>query len=97
MTSRQAAENTPGDLRTATVRSSSAAISQPGVPAPRKCRVTTAVGYSEGMLVDHEKYGRGRITEVSGHGAMRKLRIRFSSGERAFIADKAKLTVVKNG
>ena len=30
------------------------------------------------MLVDHETYGRGRITEVSGHGAMRKLKIRFS-------------------
>jgi DNA helicase-2/ATP-dependent DNA helicase PcrA len=55
----------------------------------------TVVGYSEGMLVEHERYGRGRITEVSGHGAMRKLRIRFSSGERAFIADKAKLTIVK--
>lgn len=50
--------------------------------------------YSEGMLVDHEKYGRGRITEVSGHGALRKIKIRFPSGERAFIADKAKLTVV---
>ncbi len=49
------------------------------------------------MLVDHDNYGRGRITEVSGHGALRKIKIRFSGGERAFIADKAKLTVVKQG
>jgi DNA helicase-2/ATP-dependent DNA helicase PcrA len=53
--------------------------------------------YSEGMLVDHDQYGRGRVTEVSGHGVMRKIKIRFSSGERAFIASKAKLTVVTKG
>ncbi len=55
---------------------------------------TVAVGYSEGMIVDHETYGRGRVTEVSGQGVLRKIKIRFSSGERAFIAAKAKLTVV---
>ncbi|HWY88143.1 MAG TPA: 3'-5' exonuclease, partial [Gemmataceae bacterium] len=77
-----------------------------GIPLPDVARaregtaataVALAAGYSEGMLVDHEKYGRGRITEMSGHGAMRKLRIRFPGGERAFIADKAKLTIVTKG
>ncbi|MCI0377933.1 MAG: UvrD-helicase domain-containing protein [Gemmataceae bacterium] len=51
-------------------------------------------GYREGMTVEHEKYGRGKITEVSGHGALRKIKIRFTGGERAFIAEKAKLTIV---
>jgi DNA helicase-2/ATP-dependent DNA helicase PcrA len=52
--------------------------------------------FAEGMLVQHEQYGHGRITEVSGYGAMRKLKIRFPAhGEKTFIADKAKLTVVR--
>lgn len=55
----------------------------------------TAVGYAEGMLVRHDTYGMGRVTEVSGHGAFRKIRIRFSTaGEKVFVAEKAKLTVV---
>jgi DNA helicase-2/ATP-dependent DNA helicase PcrA len=75
-----------------------------GIPLPVTVRskgdeagaaTATAVAYSEGMLVEHEKYGRGRVLEVSGHGSMRKLKIRFPGGERSFIADKAKLTVVK--
>jgi DNA helicase-2/ATP-dependent DNA helicase PcrA len=77
-----------------------------GIPVPKartskeeaaSTSAATGAGYSEGMLVEHERYGRGRITEVSGHGAMRKVKIRFASGERAFIADKAKLAVVKKG
>jgi DNA helicase-2/ATP-dependent DNA helicase PcrA len=51
--------------------------------------------YAEGMLVRHETYGHGRITEVSGYGALRKIRVRFSSGERSFIATMAKLEVIR--
>jgi DNA helicase-2/ATP-dependent DNA helicase PcrA len=52
--------------------------------------------FAKGTLVRHDKYGQGRITEVSGHGAMRKVKIRFSSaGERTFLVDKAKLTIVR--
>jgi DNA helicase-2/ATP-dependent DNA helicase PcrA len=51
--------------------------------------------YREGMLVRHETYGHGRVTEVSGHGALRKVKVRFSSsGERTFLVDKAKLAIV---
>ncbi len=32
------------------------------------------------MLVHHDVYGVGRITDVSGQGVLRKLKIRFSSG-----------------
>ncbi len=53
--------------------------------------------YREGMLVQHEEYGLGRITEVSGYGAMQKIKIRFQvGGERSFRVDMAKLTIVRN-
>ncbi|HZU38093.1 MAG TPA: ATP-dependent DNA helicase, partial [Gemmataceae bacterium] len=52
--------------------------------------------YVEGMMVRHERYGPGRVTEVSGYGAMRKIKVRFSSaGERTFLAEKAKLAIVR--
>jgi len=51
--------------------------------------------YAEGMLVRHDIYGQGRITQVSGYGVMRKIKIRFSShGEKTFVAEKAKLAIV---
>lgn len=51
--------------------------------------------YEEGMLVRHEQYGHGKVTEVSGYGALRKVKVRFSSaGERTFLVDKAKLVIV---
>jgi len=54
-----------------------------------------APGFVEGMIVRHDNYGQGRVTEVSGYGALRKVKVRFSSaGERTFLADKAKLAVL---
>jgi DNA helicase-2/ATP-dependent DNA helicase PcrA len=53
-------------------------------------------GYAVGGLVMHATYGVGKITNVVGQGASRKLKIRFSSGEKTFIADKAKLSIVQN-
>ena len=39
--------------------------------------------FAEGMVVRHETYGTGKITEVSGFGALRKVKVRFgSSGTR---------------
>ena len=55
-----------------------------------------ADAYAEGMHVKHPNYGAGQIVEVSGHGAMRKVKIRFrTAGERSFIADKVTLEVVR--
>lgn len=52
--------------------------------------------YEEGMLVRHEQYGMGKVTHVSGYGAMRKIKIRFAAaGERTFVAGKAKLQIVR--
>jgi DNA helicase II / ATP-dependent DNA helicase PcrA len=51
--------------------------------------------YNEGMLVQHDAYGVGKIMSVSGHGALKKVKIRFAKGgERTFIAEKAKLTII---
>jgi DNA helicase-2/ATP-dependent DNA helicase PcrA len=55
-------------------------------------------GYAVGMLVRHATYGTGRITELSGYGAMRKVKIRFqTAGERSFIADKVTLEIIRKG
>ncbi len=54
-----------------------------------------SVDYGVGMIVNHATHGRGRVTEVSGHGALRKVKVRFADGERAFIAAKAKMTIVQ--
>jgi hypothetical protein len=51
--------------------------------------------YAEGMLVKHDQYGQGRVTQVSGYGVMCKIKVRFSThGERTFVAEKAKLAIV---
>jgi DNA helicase-2/ATP-dependent DNA helicase PcrA len=61
----------------------------------REAEVWSGPEYAEGMLVRHETYGHGRVTEVSGYGVLRKVKVRFSSaGERTFLANKAKLTIV---
>ena len=40
-------------------------------------------------------FGNAQVTEISGGGATRRLRIRFARhGEKTFVADKVKLTVV---
>jgi DNA helicase II / ATP-dependent DNA helicase PcrA len=51
--------------------------------------------YAEGMLVRHETYGQGRVTQVSGYGDKKKIKVRFSShGEKTFIAEKAKFVIL---
>src|SRR4029077_8634623 len=51
--------------------------------------------YAEGMLVRHELYGQGRVTQVSGYGVIRKIKVRFSShGEKTFVVEKAKFVIV---
>jgi DNA helicase-2/ATP-dependent DNA helicase PcrA len=54
-----------------------------------------AKAFVEGMLVRHEQYGQGRVTQVSGYGIMRKIKVRFSTyGEKTFVAEKAKLAIL---
>jgi DNA helicase-2/ATP-dependent DNA helicase PcrA len=66
------------------------------IPLPVPSRQPEKDGYAEGMLVRHEKYGQGRVVEMSGHGALRKIKIRFGmGGERTFVVDKVKLEVLR--
>lgn len=53
------------------------------------------IDYAVGQVVQHEAYGIGQLTHVSGFGALRRIKIRFASaGEKTFVADKVKLRVV---
>jgi DNA helicase-2/ATP-dependent DNA helicase PcrA len=51
--------------------------------------------YEVGIAVVHEVYGAGKITDVRGQGVLRKIKVRFSTSERTFIAEKAKLSIVQ--
>jgi superfamily I DNA/RNA helicase len=68
------------------------------LPPPIPHTVTTnpdADGYERGQIVQHEQYGIGTVTDLSGYGALRKIKIRFAvGGEKTFIADKVRLKVV---
>src|SRR5580704_16145312 len=57
--------------------------------------VATSTGMEEvlekGVVVQHDEYGIGSVTEVTGYGAMKRVKIRFpSSGEKVFVANKVK-------
>lgn len=73
---------------------------RPAIPAPITSSPTapdsgSAVDYRSGQLVQHEHYGLGTISDVSGFGALRKVKIRFAqAGEKTFVADKVTLKVV---
>jgi DNA helicase-2/ATP-dependent DNA helicase PcrA len=65
-------------------------------PKSKPAAAGSPAAYVEGMLVRHDTYGVGRVTEVSGFGALRKVKVRFpAAGERSFLMDRAKLTVVQ--
>ena len=54
-----------------------------------------STGLAVGVIVDHASYGRGKVLDLSGFGAMRRVRIRFGRhGEKTFVVEKAKLTVI---
>jgi DNA helicase-2/ATP-dependent DNA helicase PcrA len=52
--------------------------------------------FHEGMLVQHETRGLGRITEVRGYGGARVIKVRFQSGgEIPFAGKVVPLTIVR--
>jgi DNA helicase-2/ATP-dependent DNA helicase PcrA len=52
-------------------------------------------GLAVGVLVQHEEYGLGSVVDVSGFGALRKVKIRFPGhGEKTFLTDKVRLKIV---
>jgi DNA helicase-2/ATP-dependent DNA helicase PcrA len=72
-------------------------LPQPVAPKRREGSEETG-GFAEGMLVKHATYGTGRVTELSGYGAMRRIKVRFNTaGERTFVLNKVTLEVLRNG
>jgi DNA helicase-2/ATP-dependent DNA helicase PcrA len=68
---------------------------KPAPVQPRR-REGEGGGLAEGMLVRHKDYGLGRVLELTGYGALRRVRIRFqTAGERSFIADKVTLEIIR--
>jgi DNA helicase-2/ATP-dependent DNA helicase PcrA len=62
---------------------------------PRTATKPDENGYTVGMIVEHNMYGRGKIIGLSGVGPMRRLKIKFGRhGEKTFVVDKVKLTVI---
>ena len=73
---------------------------RPQTVKPVATAVSTGFGtakegeYAVGMVVQHEQYGIGQVSDVSGFGALKKLKIRFpAAGEKTFVADKVKLKI----
>jgi len=69
-------------------------------PKPVEIKPTIPDGvdtdYSVGAVVQHEEYGIGQVTNMSGFGALRRIKIRFAAaGEKTFVADKVKLKMVR--
>lgn len=62
---------------------------KPSIPEPPD------TGLAVGVVIQHEEYGIGTVTDVTGFGALRRVKIRFPAhGEKTFVADKVKLRVV---
>ena len=67
---------------------------KPIAPAPNGTPIA-GTNYTVGGVVQHDEYGIGQITDVSGFGALRRIKIRFpAAGEKTFVADKVKLKIV---
>jgi DNA helicase-2/ATP-dependent DNA helicase PcrA len=56
---------------------------------------TDADAFVVKAIVSHKLYGKGLIIDVSGYGAMKKVKVRFGVGEKTFVLDKAPLEIVK--
>jgi DNA helicase-2/ATP-dependent DNA helicase PcrA len=58
-------------------------------------QVSPDTGLAVGAVVQHEEYGVGTVTDLSGFGSLRRVKIRFATrGEKTFVADKVKLKIV---
>jgi DNA helicase-2/ATP-dependent DNA helicase PcrA len=51
-------------------------------------------GFFVGAIVEHDEYGHGKIIELAGNGALRRIRVRFRGGEKLFAGENVCLTVV---
>jgi DNA helicase-2/ATP-dependent DNA helicase PcrA len=73
-----------------------AGVKQEKKSEPRKNPTKVNGEYSEGTIVKHAKYGNGKVVEVSGAGATRRIKVRFAThGIVTFVASMAKLEVLR--
>jgi DNA helicase-2/ATP-dependent DNA helicase PcrA len=73
---------------------------RPRVEPPRQVPPAAegpADGLAVGVFVHHPKFGPGRITDLSGHGAMRRVKVRFATGEKTLVVQHAHLTILRRG
>ena len=55
-------------------------------------------GFAVGVFVHHPTFGAGKITDLSGYGALRRVKVRFASGgEKTLVLSHAKLTILRKG
>jgi DNA helicase II / ATP-dependent DNA helicase PcrA len=64
--------------------------------APTSTTTVNDTDYTVGLVVQHGEYGIGQILDVTGFGALRRVKIRFAvGGEKVFVADKVQLKVIR--
>jgi DNA helicase-2/ATP-dependent DNA helicase PcrA len=64
-----------------------------GLNAARKT-VADERGFFVGAVVEHDEYGQGKIVEMNGNGAFRRVRVRFRIGLKLFAGERIKLTII---
>jgi DNA helicase-2/ATP-dependent DNA helicase PcrA len=53
-------------------------------------------GLAVGVFVHHPHFGAGKITDLSGYGSLRRVKVRFASGgEKTLVVAHAKLTILR--
>ena len=74
---------------------------KPFLPPPKPHDLSPTIpdppdaGLAVGAVVQHAEFGIGQVTDLSGFGALRRVKVRFPAhGEKTFVADKARLKVV---
>jgi DNA helicase-2/ATP-dependent DNA helicase PcrA len=64
--------------------------------ATEKPPATDSDGIAVGVLVQHPHFGNGKITDVSGTGPLRRVKVRFATeGEKTLVLSHAKLTLLR--
>ncbi len=93
MGNRNTARTAMEDWRT---RTAAATLDRPKSPPIAMGSVSTDGEYVNGQVVQHDEYGIGQITDVSGYGALKRVKVRFpAAGEKTFVANKVKMKIVK--
>jgi DNA helicase-2/ATP-dependent DNA helicase PcrA len=68
---------------------------KPAPIPPRKPAAGKGKEFAEGMAVRHPKYGTGQVLEVSGYGALRRVKVRFATaGVIPFVINQAPLEII---